>query len=50
MSERLKDKIQLIIEETGCDSEQAQLVLNSTDNNVEKAIKILDNYINKSKK
>jgi hypothetical protein len=45
MSERLKDKIQLIIEETGCDSEQAQLVLNSTDNNVEKAIKIINSLL-----
>lgn len=45
MSDKIKDKKQLIMEETGCDTEQAELVLHSTGNDVEKAIKIINSLL-----
>ncbi len=48
MPERIKDKkhlTQLIIEETGCDAEQAKLVLDSTGNDVGKSIKIINSLL-----
>lgn len=41
----MKDKIQLVIEETGCDEEQAKLILESTHNDVSKAIRIIDSLL-----
>ena len=45
MPDKIKDKKQLIMEETGCDTEQAELVLQSTGNDVEKAIKIINSLL-----
>lgn len=45
MPDKIKDKKQLIMEETGCDTEQAELVLHSTGNDVEKAIKIINSLL-----
>ncbi|MBI5555759.1 MAG: hypothetical protein HY920_07925 [Elusimicrobia bacterium] len=45
MPDKIKDKKQLIMEETGCDTRQAELVLHSTGNDVEKAIKIINSLL-----
>lgn len=45
MADKIKEKKQLIMEETGCDSAQAELVLQSTGNDVEKAIKIINSLL-----
>lgn len=45
MPDRIRDKKQLIIEETGCDAEQAELILTSTSHDVEKAIKIINSLL-----
>ncbi len=41
----MKDKIQLVKEETGCDEEQAKLTLESTHNDVSKAIRIINTLL-----
>ncbi|MFH1238720.1 MAG: hypothetical protein V1653_01245 [bacterium] len=41
----MKDKIQLVMEETGCDEEQAKLILESTHNDVSKAIRIINSLL-----
>ena len=41
----MKDKIQLVREETGCDEEQAKLILESTHNDVSKAIRIINTLL-----
>lgn len=45
MADKIKDKKQLIMEETGCDAEQAELVLQSTGNDVGKAIKVINSLL-----
>jgi hypothetical protein len=41
----MKDKIQLVMEETGCDQEQAKLILESTHNDISKAIRIINSLL-----
>lgn len=41
----MKDKVQLVREETGCDEEQAKLILESTHNDVSKAIRIINTLL-----
>lgn len=42
MIDKIRDKKQLVIEETGCDAEQASVVLESTGLDVGKAIKVIN--------
>ncbi|MFH1784193.1 MAG: hypothetical protein ABH868_04790 [bacterium] len=41
----MKDKVQLLREETGCDEEQAKVILESTHNDVSKAIKVVSTLL-----